>query len=167
MKVLDKRAKFWGLINIVDLIIIFVVIIIAAGAYYKFSDRKIIEEKNVAVDFQVIIPNIRPDMAQAIKVGDKMVSGNSYTSVIVKDIQIKPGYSVNVDARGQRVESVDPFLVDVYVTNTGTTSLSPAVITMGGQEIRIGKEYNFRSRNYEFKGTVSRIEIKEMFSLPE
>jgi len=49
----------------------------------------------------------------------------------------------------------------VYVTNTGTTVLSSATITMGGQDIREGKEYYVKSRDYEFRGTIMNVEVKE------
>lgn len=160
MKIIDEKGKIFGLVNIVDFIIILVVLLAAGGAYYKFSN-KTEQAKPVSVEFQVMIPHIRPELAQAIKVGDKMVQGNSYTGVTVKDVQIKPGYSVNVDARGQRVESTEPFLKDVYVTNTGTTTLTSATITMGGQDIRVGKDYYVKSRDYELKGTIIKMEVKE------
>jgi hypothetical protein len=76
-------------------------------------------------------------------------------------VAVQPGYSVNVDSRGQRVESRDPYLKDIYVTNTGATVLSSATITMGGQDIRVGREYYVKSRDYEFKGTIVKVSVKE------
>lgn len=160
MKLLDEKGKVFGLINIVDLIILMLVLLVAAGAAYKFTNKSA-QGKNVTVEFQVMIPHVRPELAQAIKVGDKMVQGGNYTNVMVKDVQLKPGYSINIDARGQRVESYDPYLKDVYVTNEGATVLSSAAITMGGQEVRVGKEYYVKSRDYEFKGTVTKVNVKE------
>lgn len=160
MKLIDDKGKVLGLINIVDLIILILVLLVAGGAAYKFT-HKSIQGKNVTVEFQVMIPFVRPELAQAIKVGDKMVQGGNYTSVTVKDIQIKPGYSINADSRGQRVESFDPYLKDVYVTNIGATTLTSAAIAMGGQEIRVGKEYYVKSRDYEFKGTIVKVDVKE------
>lgn len=160
MRLMDERGKVFGLINIVDLIILLVILLVAAGATYKFT-HKSAQGKTVTVEFRVMVPHVRPDWAKAIKVGDKMVQASSYTSVTVKDVELKPGYSINIDARGQRVESYDPYLKDIYVTNTGTTVLSSAAIIMGGQDIRVGKEYYVKSRDYEFKGTVVKVDVKE------
>lgn len=160
MKLIDDRGKVFGLVNIIDLIIVLLVILVAGGAYYKLS-HKTVQSKTVTVEFQVMLQHIRPDLAESIKVGDKMVSGGSYTNVTVKDIKVMPGYSINVDARGQRVESIDPYLKDVYVTNVGTTTLTSASITMGGQEIRVGKDYYVKSRDYEFKGVIEKMTVKE------
>lgn len=160
MKLMDDRGKVFGLINIIDLIILLAVILVASGAYYKFT-HKSAQGKTVTVEFQVLLPHQRPEVTDSVKVGDKMVQGNSYTNVTVKDVQIKPGFSVNLDSKGQRVATYDPILKDVYVTNTGTTVLSSATITMGGQDIREGKEYYVKSRNYEFRGTIMKVEVKE------
>ncbi len=160
MKLLDEKGRVFGLINIVDLLILLVVLLVAAGAAYKFTAGSA-PGRTVTVEFQVMIPHVRPELAQAIKVGDRMVKGGSFTDVTVKEVQVKPGYSVNVDARGQRVESLDPYLKDVYVTNAGTTVLSSAAITVGGQEVRVGREYYVKSRDYEFKGIVTGIQVKE------
>ncbi|NTW05060.1 MAG: DUF4330 domain-containing protein [Peptococcaceae bacterium] len=160
MKLIDKEGKVFGIINVIDLSVLLLVLLVAVGVGYKYS-QKSQQTQNVTVEFQVMVPHIRPEIAKAIKIGDKMVQGTSYTSVVVKDVQIKPGYSVNVDAKGQRVESYDPYLVDIYVTNTGKTTLSSASIAMGGQDIRAGKEYFVKSRDYEFKGEIVAVSVKE------
>ncbi len=160
MKLINDKGKIFGLINIIDLMVLLLVLLVAVGAVYKFTGTSQ-QAQAVTVEFQVMVPHIRPEMAEIIKVGDKMVQGNSYTPVTVKEVKLEPGYSVNVNAQGQRVESFDPYLVDIYVTNTGQTTLSSATISMGGQDIRVGKEYYVKSRDYEFKGTVVKVEVKE------
>lgn len=160
MKLINEKGKVLGLINIIDLIVLVLILLVAGGIGYRYTNKSQ-QAPSVTVEFQVMIPHIRPEMAESIKVGDKMVQGTSYTSVTVKDVELKPGYSVNADARGQRVESFDPYLVDIYVTNTGQTTLSSASIAMGGQDVRIGKDYYVKSRDYEFKGTVVSVEVKE------
>lgn len=160
MKLIDERGKVLGLINIVDLIILSVVLLVAAGAAYKYI-HKSTPGKTVTVEFEVMVPHVRPEQAQAIKAGDRMVQGNSYTNVTVKEVLLKPGYSINIDARGQRVESFDPYLKDIHLINTGTTTLSSATINLGGQDIRVGKEYYVKSRDYEFRGNIIKIVIRE------
>ncbi|MFZ5652585.1 MAG: DUF4330 domain-containing protein [Bacillota bacterium] len=160
MKIIDEKGKVLGLINIIDLIIILTVLLVAGGAYYKFTSKSV-QVKPVTVEFQVLVPHVRPELVNAIKAGDKMVKGDSYTNVTVKSVEIKPGFSINVDSRGQRVASHDPYLKDIYVTNTGTTALTSATINMGGQDIREGKEYYVKSRDYEFKGVIVKVDVKE------
>lgn len=160
MKIVDEKGKVLGLINIIDLLILVMVLLVAAGAFYKFSGKSV-QAKQVTVEFQVLIPHVRPELVGAVKAGDKMVKGDSYTNVTVKNVEVKPGFSINVDSRGQRVASYDPYLKDIYVTNTGATELTSATISAGGQEIREGKEYYVKSREYEFKGVIVKVDVKE------
>jgi hypothetical protein len=160
MKLIDEKGKVFGLINIIDLVILLVIVLVAAGAAYKYT-HKTVQGEVKTVEFQVMVPCVRPELAKSVKVGDKMVKDNSYTPVTVKSVDIKPGLSVNLNAAGQKVIAYDPYLKDVYVVNEGTVNISSATITMGGQEIRIGKDYYVKSRNYELKGTVMSITIKE------
>lgn len=160
MKIIDEKGKVFGLINVIDLIILLIILLVGAGAAYKFT-HKSAQGQIKTVEFQVLVPCVRPELAQAVKVGDKMVQGSTYTSVTVKAVEIKPGFSVNINSAGQKVAANDPYLKDVYVTNVGTVNLSSATISMGGQEIRAGKDYYVKSLDYELKGTILKVIVKD------
>ena len=160
MKLFDEKGKVFGLVNIIDLIILLLIVLVGAGAAYKYTHKSAQGEIRT-VEFQVMVPCVRPELAAAVKVGDKMVKDASYTPVAVKSVDIKPGLSVNLNAAGQKVIAYDPYLKDVYVVNEGNVNISSATITMGGQEIRIGKDYYVKSRDYELKGTIMGITIKD------
>lgn len=159
MRIIDEKGKVFGLINVIDLIILLIVLLVGAGAAYKFTHKSAQGEVKT-VEFQVLVPCIRPELAQAVKVGDKMVQGGSYTPVTVKAVEMKPGFSVNLNSAGKKVTAYDPYLKDVYVTNEGKVTLSSATISMGGQEIRVGKDYYVKSRDYELKGTILKVTVK-------
>lgn len=160
MKIIDEKGKVLGLVNVIDLIILLVILLVGAGAAYKFT-HKSAQGEIKTVEFKVLVPCVRPELAQAVKVGDKMVQGGSYTPVTVKSVEIKPGFSVNTNSAGQKVSSYDPYLKDVFVTNEGKVNLSSATISMGGQEIRVGKDYYVKSRDYELKGTILTVTVKD------
>ncbi|GBF35376.1 hypothetical protein DCCM_4499 [Desulfocucumis palustris] len=160
MKLIDEKGKVLGIINVIDLIILLVIVLVGAGAAYKYTHKEAQGEIKT-VEFQVMVPCVRPELAQAVKAGDKMVQGGSYTTVTVKSVDIKPGLSVNLNAQGNKVISYDPYMKDVFVVNEGKVNISSASITMGGQEIRIGKDYYVKSRDYELKGTIMKIEVKD------
>lgn len=142
-----------------DLVIILLVLLVAAGATYKFTNKSA-QGENKTVEVQILVPCIRPELAQAVKVGDRMVQGSSYTSVVVKSVEITPGFSVNTDSRGLKVEAYDPYLKDLMVTVEGNTVLSSASISLGGQEIRVGKDYFVKSLTYDLKGLITIVTIK-------
>jgi len=162
MKILDKNGKLFGLVNIVDFLIAAAILLVIAGGYYKFVSSKsggAAEPK--IVEATIFLPSVRPQLAEVIKVGDRMVANNSYQQVTVKSVEIKPAFGVFTTADGKRVEAIDPYLKDIYVVVEGKTVIDGATINMGGQEIRIGRNYYVKSLTYEFEGTIIDVKIKE------
>lgn len=160
MKIIDEKGKLLGLVNIIDFIVIVLVLLVAAGVVYKLrAPSATAEVKHVKA--VIMVPCVRPELAEAVAVGDKMVSGNYYTNVTVTGVEVKNAIHVNTDAKGQRVFAIDPYLKDVFVTVEGDVPISSATITLGGQEMRVGKDYYVKSLDYELKGTIFKIELSE------
>lgn len=160
MKIIDEKGKFLGLINIIDLLVLAAVLLVIGGAAYKIKGQGSAQSTPQTVKVTVLAPAIRPEMLTNIKVGDKIVSGSSFTNVVVKDFVIKPAYMINADSSGQRVETYDPYMKDVIFTLEGSTVISGGTINLGGQDIRSNKEYYVKSLYYEFKGQVVNVEIE-------
>ncbi|MDD2554407.1 MAG: DUF4330 domain-containing protein [Desulfotomaculaceae bacterium] len=161
MKIIDEKGKFLGLVNIVDLLVLAAVLLVIGGAVYKIMGQDKVQNAPKSVQVTVLTPAIRPEMLTNVQVGDKMVSGSSFTNVVVKDFKIQPAYMITSDSNGQRVETIDPYLKDVIFTLEGTTVISAGTINLGGQDIRCNKEYYVKSLLYEFKGQVMDVEIIE------
>lgn len=159
MKIVDEKGKLFGLVNIIDLLVILAILLVIGGAYYKFKGQSGGQGAAKTVRVTVIAPGIRPEMLTNVKVGDRMVSGSSFTNVVVKDVKIKPAYMITTDSAGRRVETWDPYLKDLFVTLEGKTVISGGTINLGGQEIRSNKEYFVKSLDYELKGLVMTVEI--------
>jgi len=160
VKLVDEKGKLFGLINIVDLLVLAAILLVLGGAAYKFKDRDSGAGVAKTVRVTAIATSIRPEMLTGIKPGDRMVSGSSFTDVVVKDIKIKPAYMIVTDSAGRRVEAVDPYLKDLIVTVEGKTVISGGAINLGGQEIRRNKDYFIKSLDYEFKGLVMDVVIE-------
>lgn len=159
MKIIDEKGKFLGLINIIDLLVLAAVLLVIGGAVYKIKGQDSAQNTAKTVKVTVITPAIRPEMLSNVKVGDKLVSGSSFTNVVVKDFKIQPAFMINPDSNGQRVEAIDPYLKDVIFTLEGQTVISGGTINLGGQDIRSNKEYYVKTLLYEFKGLVMNVEI--------
>lgn len=161
MKLIDEKGKLFGLINIVDLLVLGAVLLVLGGAAYKFKGHGSSGEgATKTVKVTVLAPALRPEMLTNVKVGDKMVSGSSFTNVVVKDVKIRPAYMITTDSAGRRVEATDPYLKDLIVTVEGKTVISGATINLGGQEIRRNKDFYIKSLDYEFKGMIMDVVIE-------
>jgi hypothetical protein len=160
MRLIDEKGKLFGLINIVDLLVLLAVLLVLGGAAYKFKGHGGGESATRTVKVTVLAPGIRPEMLTNIKVGDRMASGSSFTDVVIKDIKIRPAYSITTDSAGRRVEATDPYLKDLIVVVEGKTPITGATINLGGQEIRRSKDYFIKSLDYEFKGMILDVTIE-------
>jgi len=153
MRVIDEKGKLFGLINIVDLLVLLAILLVIGGAAYKIKGQKGSDTART-VRATVLAPALRPEMLTGIKVGDRMVSGSSFTDVVIKEIEIRPAFMITTDSQGQRVEAYDPYLKDLIVVVEGKTVISGGVINIGGQEIRSSKDYYIKSLTYDFKGMI-------------
>lgn len=158
MRLIDEKGKLFGIINIVDLLVILVALLIVAGAAYKFL-APTATTPPTTVRLEVLLPAVHPETAAMIRVGDRLVAGASYVPVTIKDVRVEPALTTETDAAGRRVIARDPFFKDVYVTLEGQTSIPAAQIKMGAQEIRAGREFFVKSLTYELKGTIVKVTL--------
>jgi hypothetical protein len=146
-------------VNPIDLLVILLIVLVAGGVVYK-TKFSVAGTAAKTVITTIRVPLVIPDIADKIKVGDKMVSGTSYTQVEVAEVKIIPAQLVVSKADGGRSLADDPWFKDLYVTVKGKTGIPDAEINLGGQEIRIGKDYYVKSFTYEFKGTIVDVKVE-------
>ncbi|MFZ3171896.1 MAG: DUF4330 domain-containing protein [Carboxydocellales bacterium] len=159
VKLFDEKGKLFGLVNPIDLLVILLIVLVAGGVVYK-TKFSVAGTAAKTVITTIRVPLVIPDIADKIKVGDKMVSGTSYTQVEVAEVKIIPAQLVVSKADGGRSLADDPWFKDLYVTVKGKTGIPDAEINLGGQEIRIGKDYYVKSFTYEFKGTIVDVKVE-------
>ncbi|NPV29912.1 MAG: DUF4330 domain-containing protein [Firmicutes bacterium] len=158
MRLLDERGKLFGLVNPFDLAVLLLVLAVAAGVYLKLrpggKPREVAE-----VEVTVIAPFVRPDAAEAVKVGDRLVASGSFTDARIVDVRIEPGLIATTRADGTRLLTRDPYNKDVYATIRGKAAVGEPDLRLGGQEVRIGKEFFLKTQTVELKAEVTGIKI--------
>lgn len=159
MKLFDEKGKLFGLVNLIDLLVILLIVLVAGGVVYKtkFSASGTAAKTVYAT---IRVPLVIPAQATKPKVGDKLVSGSSYTEVAIVDVKIIPAQVVTSKADGGRSLTSDPWYRDLYVTVKGKAGIPDAEIILGGQETRVGKDFFVKSFTYEFKGSVVDVKIE-------
>lgn len=160
MKIIDERGKLFGLINPIDLLVLLLVILVGAGVYYKTQvSGTFVEPSKVKVT--LLVPWLRPEEADSIKVGDILVAGGNYTGVKITSVEVVPARQVNVTAEGQSVLTTDPYRKDVTVVVEGQIPVLTPELKFGGQDLRRGKEFFVKSQTYEYRGYPLDIEISK------
>ena len=170
MPVLDEKGRLFGLINIIDLLMLLVALGLLAGAAYKVFDPRATAPYET-VRFEFIAPAVRPQVARTVKAGDLLSSVNAGPAlpilggspfahpVRITSVRVRQALLDETTAAGTRVRSPDPYLKDVIIWCRGKTTVTGGSIDLAGAQIRAGTDLIFASNTYELNGYVLRVKI--------
>ncbi len=124
---LDKRGKLFGKVSIVDILVVFIVIVMAIGSYatwQKINNNIVLTEnkglvKNNALDTLEVtmrFEEVRQNTAQALKVGDEvfMADTGKYLGEIVS-VKAVPATRLIYDMNGKAIDAPVPERFHVFV----------------------------------------------------
>ena len=95
MKLINEKGKLFGVINVVDLLVLLAAIAVVIGVGYKLFAPQITEIASPQVPMTVVVrvrgatPFLVEELQRNDQVGKQLVSGNSYTSAKITDMQIE------------------------------------------------------------------------------
>lgn len=165
MKVINEKGKLFGIINIVDLIVLLLVVAVAGVLATQLLGNKVTDAVSQKVDCyaQIRIIGAHPSMVTDIKnrdmAGERMVSGNEYLSSTIEDVWIEDYRVQAVTDDGRIVTATDPDKKDIIFlvkTQVAPDTASPKI---GSQELRAGKTFIVKTQTYECSGTIRYVEI--------
>lgn len=162
MKIINEKGKLFGIINPVDLIVLILILSIAGGVAYKFlfSQTPVMAEKEVYVTLYA--QQQLQEVADSIKKGDKLVANNQYTNAeVVEVIDVKPAVTVSPNYEGKSVESEHPLWKDIKIMIKDKINPASLPLKAGGQEIRVGYPYIFKTQTVEANSRITKIEFKD------
>ena len=157
MKLINEKGKLFGVINVVDLLVLLAVIAVAAGVGYKLFAPQIAEAAAKQVDMTMIVrvrgatPFLVEEVERNSQVGKQIVSGNSYTSAVITDMQIEP--------YDQQVTTRDPDKRDLVFTIETTVPEGTASPSIGTQEVRAGRTFIVKTNDFETTGNIDSVDI--------
>ena len=143
MKIINQKGKLFGVINIVDLLVVLAVIAVAAGIGYKLFATQIADAtaEQVAMTVTVRVRGATPFLVEEVQrnsqVGKQMVSGNSY------------------------VNATDPSKKDLVFTIETTVAKGTATPTIGTQEVRAGRTLIVKTNDFETTGNIDSVVIAD------
>lgn len=172
MKVINEKGKLFGIINIVDLLALLLVLFVAGVVAWKLFGDSIAEtaSKNreeaeraemlanrVKVTYTVRCANQRESAfeelekfgyPQQLAINEGVIDGAFVTAAYSE-----PSTGIFGDNEGVSVESTYGSRVDIVVT---VEALVPpdAFITVGSQEVRVGKTHTVKTQFWEVVGIV-------------
>ncbi len=167
MKFIDEKGRLLGVINLVDLIVIVLVLSVVGGIGYRFLSSRLNADGNplspekeayvtVCASLQI------PEVAESIKIGDKLVANNQYTDAEVVDVKVEPAAYVGSNSAGEAVESKHPLWKDVTITIKEKINPSNVILKVGEQEVRVGYPFIFKTQTVEANSKIRSIELKDI-----
>jgi hypothetical protein len=160
MSFIDKKGRLFGLINVIDLLVI--ILVVAVVARFALNPQKSSltnEEKKIQV--VLLVKDVRDATANVIKEGDvvRETKTNNLLGKVTK-VEVKPAETLVTTADGRVLNVPNPVLKDVYVTVEGSATVGENAIVLGGTEVRIGTALQMKTNLYAVVATV--MEIKEL-----
>ena len=154
MKIINEKGKLFGLINIVDLLVLIAAVAVAAGVGYKLFAPQIKESVQPQVELTAIVrvrgatPFLVTEVERNSQVGKQLVSGNSYVNGTIEDMKIEDS-------------AVDPDKKDIVFTIKTTVPKGTATPSIGTQEVRAGRTFIVKTNDFETSGNIDSVDIAE------
>ncbi len=164
-KILDEKGRLFGVINIVDVIVIILAIVIVCGVYVKFSknEKTSTSAANLqAVEYQLEIKSIRSGTAGSFRSGDLIFDKENDVELgTVTNVQISDATLPKPLADGTYVVGNVEGRYDVILTIEGNCQIINGRYYINkSDEISVGHDKRTYTKYCEVAGRVIDIEKK-------
>lgn len=160
MKIVNEKGKLFGLINIIDLIVVLILALIVVGGASRLKTKPIIvnEDSKAVITFEV--SDVRMATVENIIVGDPIYHYDKGGFIgNITDVKVEP-YKEPVESNGQWVNAEIPEKYVATFTVDADVRDNPDVIIAGNEQTRIGVQFRVKNKRIAFFGTVMKIEVQ-------
>ena len=164
LKIIDKKGKLFGLINIIDLFVIAAVIVLASAVVLRFTGAREMRHQigSTPVTLSVVNSDVRQETVDAIQVGGVVrdgTSGQVLGTIVDKKWENQRRITSTDDGKIVWAEVPERYSIDLTLECQGHDL--GYVLRIASYEIRVGTSVSFYARNYSVTGTVLAYEIAE------
>ncbi len=166
MKVVDEKGKLFGILNIIDLLVILLLIVALALVGWKVLRKDGASNAGRTIlTYTVLVENVEPEVYEGIQqyvpgesgIGDQLMADGAMVDAYVTDVTAAPhddGLTMT-DVNGNQLtfpvqdDALDlTFTIQANVVNAVTNEV-------GTQEVRIGKTHIVKTVHFELtNGTI-------------
>jgi hypothetical protein len=165
---IDKKGKLFGLVNIVDLIVVLLIVAVVAAVGYKMFSSKLNAKEGTTLteDDQycyvtVVASQVVPEIAEQLHEGDKLVANNSFTDAEIVSVKSEAADYVGVNSEGKAVKSKHPMWKDVTCVVKEKINPNSVILKVGDQEVRVGYNFILKTQVVETNSRIRDIEFQE------
>ena len=137
------------------------VIVIVAGIALTFTGTG--SELRVPHDvrFTVLVNDLEPEVAAQVKAGDALFTDAGGAKVgTIESVEVGPARETVPDQAGTLRAAEDPLQVEARVTIASTARVGDDIVSIAGQVVQLGQQFNIVSARYKLLGTVVSIDVR-------
>ena len=161
MKIISEKGKLFGIINIIDLVVVLILGLLIFGGVKRMRSKPIIvsETSKAYITFEIV--DVRMPTVEGIVVGDPLYhyDKGEYLGTIAEK-EVVP-YTEPLESNGEWVNAEIPSKYSVIFKVEADVSDNPDVIVAGGEQTRIGVEYRLKNKKIAVMATVLGLEVLE------
>lgn len=167
MKIVNEKGKLFGIINVVDLLILIAILVVAFAIGWQLFGAQVNDAVSPQADLtaEVVIIGTAPRLVDEIErqdlIGERLVSGNQYMEATISDVWVEDYIMQTIRDDGVIVDAKDPSKKDVVVQIKTKVAQDTASPKIGSQELRAGKTFIIKTQTFECSGTIRYVEIAE------
>ena len=161
MKIIDKKGRLFGLINIVDLVVIILILALALVGVKRFGSKAAVGETTTKKGtITAEVKDVRDVTANNIKVGDPIYDYDKGTLIgKIATAEVEP-YKDKTEYQGKFYNSAVPGKYRVIMTIDADIKETQDFYQVGTEQVRIGAEMRIKNKNITSFMTVLGVEVK-------
>lgn len=153
MKIMDEKGRLFGVLNIIDLLIVLFAAVVAAVVIMFLSANSTINKAQTESKITIEVQAVEKDLCDTIKVDKKIydrIQNKSLGTLV--DVRVKPAEEYNISLlTGEHIKSAVP---DRYNVELDINSLS-------SEELYVGKLMSVETKDFMAAGYIIKKETEE------
>ncbi len=164
-KIVNEKGKLFGIINLVDLIVLLIILAVAAAVLWKLFGNTVTSAMSGKTEFTYVVKCAEVDatlkeVLEEQELPQRIMSSGSYVNGSLTKIEFTPHMVTVIQQDGTAVSYEDEGTVDVYFTCTASVDARTLTFPVGSQEVRVGKEHIVKTRYIELEGFVLSVDFE-------
>lgn len=161
MKLIDKKGKLFGLINIIDLTTILVVGLLVFGGIKRLQSQPIVVDKTSEASIIYRVEDVRMATVDNVVKGDPLYHYDKGEYIgEIEDVEYEP-FTEPLESNGEWIMAPIPGKYVVSIKVKANVKNNPDVILVGGEQTRVGTQYRMKNKRIAFFGTAMEVEVVE------
>lgn len=161
MKIINEKGKLFGIINIIDLLVILIIALLVVGGVKRVKTSRpdmVSETKKATVTIEV--SEVRKPTVDGLVVGDPIYhydKGNYFGKIV--DVKVEPYREPVESGDGKWINAEVPDKYVATLTVEADAVETPDVIIIGGEQTRIGHQFRLKNKKVAVFGTILGVEV--------